>query len=383
MEIECAPASYLGRIFGRKKPVSTFPENALWLRLQPQFWNELAPDLGVPGDHRREIRPRDLAGLDAQRLELRDELRIVLGAHNLPHQRVDDLLRRLRRRHDPVPGLDVVARHRFRDGGNIGKGLRTGGAAAGEELQLLAVGERLELDRRRRDHLHRSAQEVAEGRRDAAIGHHHHVEAGALEKDRRAQMREAAGSGGAVGQRLRPCLHVGDEAIQIVDRQIGADSDDEWTHGHDRDRREVPDRIVGDLARVGRNGELGDGHEQQRMTVRLRLRDLGRRNGARGADNVLDDERLPERAREALRGDTRKEIGDAAGRKRDHERDRSLRPIRRIGRGRPEQHEEHEKASQHGCGSHVCTEVSIGDKSMQSPCRSLTKAPPTESSPRS
>ena len=97
-------------------------------------------------------------------------------------ERVDDLLRRSLGRHQAVVGRDRGAGHGLGDGRHVGQMARALLAADAERLHLVGPRERLELDRARRQHLHLAADQIGEGRSEAAIGHVHHVEAGALEE---------------------------------------------------------------------------------------------------------------------------------------------------------------------------------------------------------
>jgi hypothetical protein len=86
------------------------------------------------------------------------------------------------------------------------------------------------------------------------------------------------------------------------------------------DRREILDRIVGQLAeqmRVG--GHRGVRRNQEREAVRRRARDRLRANGIIPAGAVIDDDRLAPRLGQPLGDDTGHGVGDPAGRNRHDE----------------------------------------------------------------
>ena len=83
---------------------------------------------------------------------------------------------------------------------------------------------------------------------------------------------------------------------------------------NDGDRREILDRVIGQVG-VGHRGDREIvGHHQQRVTVRRGLRDLSRADRAARAGDVFDDERLPETLTELLRKQARDQVGRTAGR---------------------------------------------------------------------
>ena len=154
-------------------------------------------------------------------------------------------------------------------------------------------------------------------------------------------MRGRADAAGAVIQLTGVRLHVGDELAEILHRQVVLRRDQHRRRGGVHDRREVGARVVGkvrvepDACRL--RAEIA--HEQ-RVAVRRRAGDAGRRDRAAGAGHVLDDELLAERAAHVVGVDAGDDVGRAARRERHDDGDRALgigrkrRPGERRERGR-------------------------------------------------
>jgi hypothetical protein len=110
------------------------------------------------------------------------------------------------------------------------------------------------------------------------------------------------------------CLCIRDQLLHAVDRQLGIHDDDHRDDHDAGDRREILDRIVGQLLEqegIGRVRRVG-GHEQ-RVAVRRRFRrGLGADDG-RSARLVVDDEGLIEGGLELVGDEARDDVGGAAG----------------------------------------------------------------------
>ena len=124
-----------------------------------------------------------------------------------------------------------------------------------------------------------------------------------------------------------PAIRLGvlDELLQRVDRQRRRDDQHVRRAAHHRDRREILDRVVGQLAHRRIGAVRADVADHQRVAVGRGARDRERADDAAAAALVLDDDRLPERAPEPV-GDRAGDEIDAAARL--HRRDDLDRPVR-------------------------------------------------------
>ena len=168
-------------------------------------------------------------------------------------------------------------------------------------------------------------------RTGAAKRHVHHVDAGAELQLLAGEMRLGAGARAAVaegvGLRFRPRDQIGDR----LDAGIGTHHEHVRRVHQLRDRREVLDRIVGQVVEQrGVHRDRGRGH-QQRVAVRLGARGLSHADVAGRAAAIFDDDALPERLRHEGRKDAADDVGRSARRERHDHRDR---PVRIFGSGR-------------------------------------------------
>ncbi len=93
---------------------------------------------------------------------------------------------------------------------------------------------------------------------------------------------------------------------------------------HQRDRREIAQRVVGQVvAHVRRDRDRADGGEEDGVAVGLRLGDEVGADRAVGAGLVLDQHRLRQRVLQLVGEQPADEIGRAAGREGDHHADRA------------------------------------------------------------
>ena len=107
---------------------------------------------------------------------------------------------------------------------------------------------------------------------------------------------------------------------------LGMDDQHQRVASHPRDRREVLDRIVGDVLHQEGHGRMrAVGAHEQRVAVRRRARDVQRRKRAVRARTVLDHDGLLERDAEMLADDAGDRVGGAAGTERDDDGDRLAR----------------------------------------------------------
>ena len=129
-----------------------------------------------------------------------------------------------------------------------------------------------------------------------------------------------------------PLLHIGHEFLERLHRQRRIDDQHAGLASDERNRREVVDRIVGEL-RVERGADgVGLRREQQRVAVRRGAGDdLGADRGA-GAGLVLDDELLPEAFAELLRDHAHRPVDRATRRKRHDHFHRVRRVVLRVQR---------------------------------------------------
>ena len=125
-------------------------------------------------------------------------------------------------------------------------------------------------------------------------------------------------AGRRVADRARLLLRKLDEAGDVGDVERRMRADEREAFDEVRDRREVLDRVVRQLAiDVGQDRVRAGRVEQQRVAVRRRLRDELRADAAAGAGAVLDDERLAELRAHAVGENPRDAVDAAAGRERN------------------------------------------------------------------
>ena len=106
-----------------------------------------------------------------------------------------------------------------------------------------------------------------------------------------------------------------------VDRRVGPDHQDGGGARHQRDRREVAQRIVVRLAQMRRDRDRADRGEKQQMPVGLAFCDVFGPDRAVRARPVLDDDVLPEQRLEPIGEEPRDEIGRSPGREGDDNAD--------------------------------------------------------------
>jgi len=99
--------------------------------------------------------------------------------------------------------------------------------------------------------------------------------------------------------------------------------------GEERDRREILDRVEGHgLEDRGVQGMGRDGAHKNGVAVGCRAGDRGRAEVAAGSGAVLDDDGLAQQLAHLLADEARDDVGRAACRERDDQRDRPARESR-------------------------------------------------------
>ncbi len=124
-------------------------------------------------------------------------------------------------------------------------------------------------------------------------------------------------------------LHLGEEALVVARRKARMHRDHVRRRRNVDDRREIGERVVGELGvdrRVGGGGR--DRRHAERIAVGCGARGLGRADRAAATGPVLDDHRLRRARRRSSRADDAgDDVGRAAGRERNDQPNR-LRRIR-------------------------------------------------------
>ena len=121
-------------------------------------------------------------------------------------------------------------------------------------------------------------------------------------------------------------LHIGDEFLEIVGGKVFPGRDDDRQSGDHADRLEIDLRPVGEV-RIKRHRGSVRAHlpELDGVAVGAGAHGSDRAGGAAGAGDILDDELLPERAREVLGNDAANNVARSAGSERNDDRDRPVR----------------------------------------------------------
>ena len=144
------------------------------------------------------------------------------------------------------------------------------------------------------------------------------IPADGLEQFRR-QVLGAADIDGPDIERAGFCLGRGDEVAERLVGRVGAGREDEIEKSQAGNRLEIFQRIERQFLEQ-RDADRGAvGQQRQRRAVGRRRDHRPRRGDAAGAGLVLDVEALPELVGELFRDDARGDIGDAAGRERQHD----------------------------------------------------------------
>jgi hypothetical protein len=126
----------------------------------------------------------------------------------------------------------------------------------------------------------------------------------------------------------RPRLGECDHVIDRLRRQLGVDRHDQRQLRDQDDRREILDRVIGQVGVDVRADAVGrDRVQEERVAVRIGFGDGRGSDRAPGAAAIAGDDRLAERVGKLGADDARDEVGGAARR---HGDDELQRPVRII-----------------------------------------------------
>ena len=139
-------------------------------------------------------------------------------------------------------------------------------------------------------------------------------------------MIDRAHAGRGKLERLLGCAHVGDQIADVAIGHAGMHQQQRRRRADQPDRREVLAHVVADVGEHVRAGRQRRGvAEQQRVAVGRALGDgAGGDRAAAAAGAVLHHHLLAERGAELVGDGARHDVDGAAGRQRDHQRDRPV-----------------------------------------------------------
>ena len=233
----------------------------------------------------------------------------------------DDRQRHVRRRHQALPGIRLIAgKPGFEQGRHVGQGLDPSADGDAERFHAALShqpGHRSNIAEHDR---YMAGYHIAKRRTAAAIWNVPDVGAGhALEQFHIDVMRRAHPAR-RITELARPRLGELDQVGHRTDGQRRVHHQHERHCGDQRDRRKIHQRIVGQFlvdARV--EGQRGARGRQQRVAVGRGARHISAAGGGPLPRTILDDERLAQSPFEALRQVSRQRVGPAAGRVRNHD----------------------------------------------------------------
>ncbi len=160
--------------------------------------------------------------------------------------------------------------------------------------------------------------------RGAGEGDVHDVEAEFLLEQFARQMRRRADAGSGETVFVRVGLDQFDQLFDALRRHRRIDRDDVGRIGDHGDRREILDRVVGDLGVQAHIDHEAGAHHGERVAVGRRLRHFGVGDIAAGAGFVIDVELLAKGGRQFLPDDTGDHIGGSAGGEADQQPHRMI-----------------------------------------------------------
>ncbi len=254
---------------------------------------------------------------------------------------VEDRLRHAGSRIDTDDSRKVVARNDVRDRRNVGRLRPAGRSVVGEEFHLLAFHR---ADKRRiggEQHRHMAAEQRGHRLARAAIRHVSHLETERRLHRLHRNVMDAADAGRSVVDLARPRLHVVDELTQRRHRQVRMRSEEQRRLAEQRDRNHILWIVRKLLEQRGVRRHKAAVGDHERVAVRGRAKQRGRRGRGAAARSVLDHHRLPDPLLQMLRGDTRHCVRQTARCKRHDEADALVR-IRRLRRERSAQNGQRE-----------------------------------------
>ena len=265
-------------------------------------------------------------------------------------QPIGDRTRRLGRRHDHLPAHRLESRHAgLGDRWDIGISGHSEFRRDAERADLAGrkrAGRRPEIDEH---HWDMAGDHIVERRQAAAVRHIGCLESGHALQHLHIEMVRHARPNGGKGELARIGLGVGDQLRHRLHRQAWIYNEHEWRLRKLRERNEIDQRIVGqalierDVDRHGRRRR-----HQQRVTVRVGLLHVGRRDDRPGAGLVLDHEAFAGPLLQLLRQQPRQQVGAGAGRERIDDGDGSGRIVLRDRAGG--QCDRQRRAGQDRCG---------------------------------
>jgi hypothetical protein len=227
------------------------------------------------------------------------------------------------RRIEPVPHAHLEARQPALRGrrqvgqrGNaVGRGHREAADRAGTDL-LGRVGGLVahQVDRARHQVVHRRA--------GAAVGHRGHARVHRLHQQQPAQVAGGADAGIGVVQRLAAAADQRHQFGQVARLDVAARDQRHRHLGHQAERLEAVDRVVGQPAVQRRDRRHADMVQQDGVAIGPRIRDtLGPQRAARTAD-ILHHHGLAQISAHGLRDQATHRVGRPAGGEGDHHADR-------------------------------------------------------------
>jgi hypothetical protein len=188
-----------------------------------------------------------------------------------------------------------------------------------------------------------AADQIVHRRSGAAIGDQGRVQVEQRVEQQASHMRGGADATVGLLHVRAVRLHVGNECLEIVDRQVLFRRDGRRRIGGKADRLEIRARVVTQV-RVKHRRRHVRAHADRHDGVAVRIGRRGARGAERaaGAADVLDDDALVEMPAHAIGGDARHGVARPTGRERHDHHDRPRRvTIRRIDRrDDPEQREQ-------------------------------------------